>query len=409
MIKKLRLKFTALSMAALAVLLVVIITGMNLINYKAVVQDADDILSVLSQNRGSFPEFDDGKKGGIPKNMSPETPYESRFFSVVLDGKGGVIQTDTSRVKTVDQETAIDYAAQAFLSGQHRGFLDKYRFQRNSEGDRVRLTFLDCGQKLTAFQNFLFASIAMAVAGFAVFSLVILFFSGRLLRPVAESYEKQKRFITDAGHEIKTPLTIIRADADVLEMELEEENEWLTDIRKQASRLSALTNDLVYLSRMEEAEEPMPQIEFPFSDVVSETAASFQALAQTQEKDFHCEIQPMLTLNGSEKAIRQLVNLLLDNALKYSPAGGTVRLTAQRQGRQLKLTVFNHTTAPIPKESLVLLFDRFYRLDASRSSQTGGYGIGLSVAKAIVTAHGGKIRASSQDGQSLEITAVFPQ
>lgn len=409
MIRALRLKFTALSMAALAVLLVVIVAGMNLLNYNTVIQEADDILSVLSQNRGSFPEFLDEKKGGMPKHMSPETPYESRFFSVLLNDDGNVIQTDTSRIKAVDPADALAYAASALQQGRSQGFVEEYRFVCTAEDDTLRLTFLDCGRKLHSFRTFLMASIAMAVVGFVVFSLVILFFSGKLLRPVAESYEKQKRFITDAGHEIKTPLTIISADVDVLELELEGENEWLSDIRRQAGRLSALTNDLVYLSRMEECAEPMPMIEFPFSDVVSETAASFQALAQTQEKDLRCDIQPMLTLNGSEKAIRQLVNILLDNALKYSPTGAAIRLSLMPQGRQMKLTVFNPTETPIPKDDLDVLFDRFYRLDASRSSQTGGYGIGLSVAKAIVTAHGGKIRASTQDGRSLQITAVFPQ
>lgn len=407
MIRKLKIKFTVLSMTALLVLLCVIVAGMNILNYNAVVQDADDILGVLSLNRGSFPDFDGDKKGDMPKNMSPETPYESRYFSVLMTDDAEVILIDTSRIKAVDTKEAITYAEEAIQRNTSRGFIGNYRFFCDANGETIRLTFLDCGRKLDSFRTFLLASIAMALGGFAIFFFVILFFSGKILRPVAESYEKQKRFITDAGHEIKTPLTIIKADIDVLEMELGE-NEWLEDIQKQSQRLSSLTNDLVYLSRMEEADTPLPMIEFPLSDVVSETAASFQALAQTQEKDFQCEIQPMLSLNGSEKAIRQLVNILLDNALKYSPAQGHVSLSLQKQGRQIRLTVFNTTASPVSKENLGQIFERFYRMDASRNAQTGGYGIGLSIAKAIVTAHNGKIRAATQDGQSLEITAAFP-
>ena len=152
----------------------------------------------------------------------------------------------------------------------------------------------------------------------------------------------------------------------------------------------------------------MQMIEFPFSDVVTETASSFQSLAQTQEKDFQCQIQPMLTLRGNEKAIGQLVSILLDNALKYSPVNGTVSLSVEKQNRTLYLIVYNTTVNEIVKENLPLLFDRFYRTDPSRNSQTGGYGIGLSVAKAIVTAHNGKIQATTEDGHSLQITAVFP-
>ena len=186
------------------------------------------------------------------------------------------------------------------------------------------------------------------------------------------------------------------------------ENEWTQDIQKQAQRLTALTKDLVYLAKMEESEDSIPMIEFPFSDVVSEAASSFQALAQTQGKKFQCNIQPMLSITGNEKALHQLVSILLDNALKYSPENGTVTLTVEKQNRSVRLSVFNTTAEKIAKENLSKLFDRFYRIDASRDSRTGGYGIGLSVAKAIVAAHNGKIQAQTEDGDSLQITVTLP-
>ena len=247
----------------------------------------------------------------------------------------------------------------------------------------------------------------MALAGYLAFFFIILFFSGKIIRPVAESYEKQKQFITDAGHEIKTPLAIIQADVDVLELDYEG-NEWLEDIRKQTKRLASLTNDLVYLSRMEESGTTMQMLPFPLSDVISETAASFQALAQTQNKAFECNVEPMISFTGDEKAIRQLVNILMDNALKYSPSQGQVTLNVQKQNRQIRMSIYNTTAEPLQKEKLHLLFERFYRMDTSRSSQTGGYGIGLSVAKAIVNAHGGKIQAVTEAGNSLEIVVTLP-
>ena len=260
---------------------------------------------------------------------------------------------------------------------------------------------------MDAFRSFLFASIAISLLGYIVVLLLIAFFSDRIVRPIAESYEKQKRFITDAGHELKTPLTIISADVDVLAMDLGE-NEGLEDIQKQTKRLTALTNELVFLSRLEEADSPLSLVEFPFSEAVSEAASSFQALAQTQNKDFQCHIQPMLSLKGDERAIQQLVNILLDNALKYSPEGGVVRLRAEKQNKTLLLSVGNTTEEPLSKEQLPLLFERFYRTDPSRSAQTGGYGIGLSVAKAIAEAHNGKIQARTEDGSFLLITISFP-
>lgn len=404
MIRKIKARFIVLSMTALFVLLFVIVAGMNMINYNTVVAEADNTLSFLSGNRGSFPDLHDNN---MPKHMTAETPYESRYFSVLLSEDNQVIQADTSRIKAIDTKKAIEYAASAAASDKDRAFIGKYRFLRSAENGSVRIIFLDCGRKLDSFRNFLVISICMAAGGYSLFFFVILFFSGRIMKPVTESYTKQKQFITDAGHEIKTPLAIIQADSDVLEMEIGE-NEWLDDIQKQVRRLTALTNDLVCLSRMEETDSSLQMAEFSFSDAVSETAASFQALAQTRNKIFQCRIQPMVFLRGNEKYIRQLVSILTDNALKYSPQNGTISITVYKQGRQVFLTVFNTTENPIPKDKMNMIFERFYRLDSSRNTQTGGCGIGLSIAKAIVNAHGGKLYAVSKEENTLEITAQFP-
>ncbi|MBC8543409.1 sensor histidine kinase [Bianquea renquensis] len=407
MIRKLRIKFIALSMAALFVLLAIILTSMNVINYRTVVAEADTTLLLLAKNGGVFPDFDGSKKNDLPRDMSPETPYETRYFFVLLDGNGNVIQANTSRIKSIDTKQAIEYATQVLSDGKQDGFIDDYRYVTYAEENRIRITFLNCEQKLKFFYSFLMTSLWIALTGYLLFFAVVVFFSKKIMRPVAESYEKQKQFITDAGHEIKTPLTIIKADTDVLEMDFGE-NEWLSDIRKQTVRLTSLTNDLVYLSRMEEAGDSMAMIEFPFSDVVGEAAASFQALAQTQGKEFQCDIQPMLSLNGNEKAIQQLVGILLDNALKYSPKNGMVSLKVWKQNRAVYLSVLNTTESPVQKDKLDLLFERFYRTDTSRNSQTGGYGIGLSVAKAIVSAHSGRIQATTtEDGMSLRMTVCF--
>lgn len=407
MIRKLKVKFVFLAMTALLILLAVIVTGMNIINYNSVIAEVDETLQLLSKNKGTFPDFVADPQQKVPHFMTIETPYETRYFSVLLSKEGHIIQTDTSRIKAIDAQTAVNYASSALETGKEKGFLENYRFVVYSEELATRIIFLDCARKLYDSHRFLLSSIWMAVIGYIVFFVVILFFSGKILKPVTESYKKQKRFITDAGHEIKTPLAIIKADTEVLEMEYGE-NEWIDAIQMQIQRLSALTADLVYLSRMEEADNAMPMIDFPFSDVVSETALSFQALAQTQNKTFVCNIPPMLSYVGNEKAIRQLVNILMDNAMKYSPEGGFLSLTVKKAGRQLCLSVLNTTQEPITKENLNHLFDRFYRTDSSRNSSTGGYGIGLSVAQAIVSAHNGKISAASKDGQSLEISIQLP-
>lgn len=407
MIRKLKFRFVLLASVSLFVLLSLVVAGMNLINYRSVVRDADELLALLSENRGSFPAPGD-KDGRLPPHLSPEVPYESRYFSVELSADGTVLKSDTSRVTSIDRGTAAVYAETVMQAGAERGFANQYRFLRTEEGAAVRITFLDRGRQLDAFERFLAASILMALVGFSLVVLVIFFLSGRILRPIAESYEKQKRFITDAGHEIKTPLTVIRANADLLEIE-HGENESIGEIRAQTNRLTELTNDLTLLARMEESEHRLQKIEFPISEVVGDAAAAFTALAEVQKKVLDLRIAPMLSFTGNARSVERLVGLLLDNALKYSPAGSTVSLTLAGHPHAIVLTVTNETVTPLDGVSPDRVFDRFYRADPSRNSETGGHGIGLSVAKAIVTAHGGKIRAACPESHRFTVTAIFPR
>ena len=418
MIKRLRRKLIAACMVSLAIVLTVILGGVNLTGYHKVVSDADNILSILSTNRGVFPEGKPLEDFFSPKEpepamayrwlFSPETPYESRFFSVQLDADGQVVQTDTRQIAAIDGTVAETYGQLVAASGAYSGFQGDYRFRRtDQENGSVQIIFLDCGRSLSNFRTILLSSVALSLLGLGAVLVLLIVLSHRIVGPVAESYEKQKQFITDAGHELKTPMTIISADADLMEMECGE-NQWLTDIRRQAQRLTGLTNDLIYLSRMEEEQPNLQCIEFPISDVAEEMAASFQAPARSQEKDFSIRIQPMLSCTGDEKAIRQLISILLDNALKYSPAGGQMELRLEKQGRGVLLTVSNTSAQPISRENLPHLFDRFYRADRSRNSQTGGYGLGLSIARSIVLAHRGKIRAESSDGTTLSVVVNLP-
>lgn len=417
MIKKLKIRFICLAMASLFVVLAVSVIGMNAINYSTIVKEADDVLTFLSRNQGVFPEAEgimpnehkapNAPNAQIaPKRFSPETPYESRYFSILIDESGNIIRADTRRIFSVDTESAGEYAEKVYASGKKSGFIDEYRYLQSAEGNFTRVIFLDCGRKLDGFYTYLWISIGMTLAGLAVMFFVIVFFAGKIVRPIAESYEKQKQFITDAGHEIKTPLTIINANVDLLEDD-PEDADCLQDIRQQAQRLTALTNDLVYLARMEETDRPPEMTDIAVSEIISETAAAFRAPALMQEKEFICKIKPGLFMTGNDKAIRQLMNITLDNALKYSPEGGRIEIRFEQVRRTLQLNVCNTTETAVNAEELEHVFDRFYRMDKSRNSATGGHGIGLSIAKAIVEAHKGSIRAWSQDGNSFNITCVF--
>jgi signal transduction histidine kinase len=274
---------------------------------------------------------------------------------------------------------------------------------------------------LESFRDFLRASVLMSLIGLLVVFAVICYFAGRIVKPVAESYEKQKRFITDAGHEIKTPLAIIKANLDLLDMQMddiegahgrsaetEDLRDGLAEIGGQVNRLAGLTNDLVYLSRMEEAESSLIMTDVPLSDIAGESVSAFENLAKENGRSISSDIEEGITVRGSTKELEKLMSIILENAVKYSEGDAPIEVTVKKEGRNAVAEVRNTVADELTNEKLSHVFERFYRTDASRNSETGGHGIGLSMAQAIVSAHGGKISARTTDGHDFIVTAVLP-
>lgn len=230
-------------------------------------------------------------------------------------------------------------------------------------------------------------------------------FSSIIVKPIAESYSKQKRFITDANHEIKTPLAIIGATNEVMELKFGE-NEWSDTINNQVKKLTALTERLVFLSRMDEENAEIPMVEFNLSETVNEVSEPFKNLAKISNKTFNLTVEQNLKGLGDVSLIGQLVSILLENAFKYSNDNGNIDLYLSSNGKNKKIIVAN-TTDGVDKKNLDKLFDRFYRSDDSRNSETGGNGIGLSIAKSIVNIHKGKIFAKSDDGKYIVFTVII--
>lgn len=418
MINKLRFRLIAAAMASLLTVLTVVMAGINILNYRAITSQADEVLVMLENNNGTFPAKNGFADSGPTRpdgevrdpfaglrQPSPELAYESRFFSVLLNDSGAVLSVNTDNIAAIDSDKAADMASVVYWSGKKSGFKGNYRYTVYKSDGSTGIIFLDCTRSLNNFYTVLLLSVGITLAGLAAVFVLLLFLSDRLIHPFIESQQKQKQFIADAGHELKTPLTIINADTEVLELEMGQ-SEWLDDIRKQTQRLSGLTRDLIYLSRMEEQQTEPIRIDFPISDVVADCATSFAALAKTQNKELAEHITPWLSYCGDERAIRQLTGILLDNALKYSPEATATELSLMQKGKYICLAVTNVTVTPLSRQTLQQMFDRFYRADRSRS--TNGYGIGLSIAKAIVSAHKGKISAT-QNGTQLTICALLPQ
>lgn len=391
----------------------------------------------------------DLKRHGI----SPESQFDTRYFTVTINSKGDVENIDTSKIASVSSENAAQYAKKLWKSGKKgdgkNGFSESFKYLTVGEGGSTMYIFLSCQRELSTIRTYVLASVGISVFGLAVVFVMIYFFSGKILKPVSESYEKQKRFITDASHEIKTPLTIIDANTEVIEM-MEGENEWTSSTRKQVARLTSLTEKLVFLSRMDEEATKLEMLEFSLSDAILDTAEPFKAIARTKGKKLTIDVTDGILYTGDEKTIRQLVSILLDNAMKYSGCSSAsfekgninkknlnktnfnktnlnkttqtqndcvttinpapeIEISLKPSGKNRIITVWNTVdeTANIKKGRQDMLFERFYRTDTSHNSKTGGFGIGLSAAYAIVKAHKGKITAESKDGRSIKFTIVL--
>ncbi|WP_342758945.1 HAMP domain-containing sensor histidine kinase [Kineothrix sedimenti] len=408
MIKKLQRKFIMITMGSLLLVMLLLMGTINGINLYQMQQRLNGAIAILSQNQGKFPKFEkkEPPKGGSRSDfeMNEETQFATRYFVVRIGEAGDIMEIDTSHI-AISSEAAMDYATQVLSSGKESGYLDNYKYSLVWSSDGYMLIFVFCKEQIATVTKFLFNSCAVAVITFILMFLMVSVFSRRAIKPIIENAEKQKQFITDAGHEIKTPIAIISANADVLEL-TGGSSEWITSIRNQISRLDKLVKNLLMLSRMEEDNLKLVLTDMNLSRTVEEIAGSFQPVAEMQDKKFQLDIQPGLMFHGDENSIQQLVSTLVDNAMKYSNEGGIVGVTLSAARKGVKLEVYN-TVFELDTKNLDKLFDRFYRADASRARETGGYGIGLSIAKSIVEAHHGKIGAKSDDGRSIIFTVIL--
>ncbi|MCU6762186.1 Signal transduction histidine-protein kinase BaeS [uncultured Roseburia sp.] len=406
MIAALRRRFILVAMCSLLAVLTAVICTINVTNYQKVLERTDGLLEMLADHDGQFPESIKGQRPEEnPKDtFSPETPYETRFFTVNLDKYQNVVQINTRNIAAVTDKQAEMYAADVVEKNKKSGFLSVYRYKMVTEDEGTLLIFVDCRQELDTIRIFALTSIFVSGFGLLAVFLLVVFFSRIVLRPVAESFEKQKQFITDASHEIKTPLAIIDANTEVVEMEYGE-SQWTQSTKNQIHRLVNLTQQLIILARMDEERTKQQMTDFSLSDAVEESALPFQVMAETKKKSLNLQIKSGITCHGDEKAIRQLIVQLLDNAVKYSSGTGNIELRVLQKGKKCMISVLNDAPE-LSEGNLDILFERFYRLDSSRNSKTGGSGIGLSVVKAIVEGHKGRISAYCRKGK-LEITILL--
>lgn len=413
MLKKLRKRFVRITMLSLMLVLFVQMIAVNAVNILQRDNNCKNILNIIvKQGELNISKpFDTGDYFWNFLNPfrvdreGEETPYATKYFVVTIKGDK-IVKFNGKNIYDLSEEQTINYASKALNNGPGYGIVDRYRYYCVQQDDNsATIGFVNYERDVK--ETMKLAGITFIVGVLLIIMLVIpvMYFAKKAVQPVERTIEKQKQFITDASHELKTPIAIISANAEVLEM-VQGETEWTTSIKNQTRRLSTLVKNLVTLSKLEETRNT-PTIEsFNLSDAVLDVAKTFETPAKAKNVEMIFDVQDNIIIRAAESEIRQLVSILCDNAVKYVTEGGQIKVSCKKRGRTINMEFFNDCDN-IDSDKLSKLFDRFYRTDKSRNSGTGGHGIGLSIARVVVERNGGTISAVSTKKDSVTFKITF--
>ncbi len=406
MIYSLRKKMIWISGISVISVFIIIFAAIYIVSTHQLNSAMDTLTDRIASNDGIFPEIDEEHPlppRGFAGFITEETKFSTRFFTVRYDQSGNIISADIEFIASVTEETARDYAGEAMNRNKDRGWVKEYRYKIYQTSMGKAVVFVDGNMNRSMTAMLLVVAGVVLIMSSIVILILIFIFSKRAVKPVAESYEKQKQFITDANHELKTPLTLILTNLDIVEAEVGK-NEWLDDIRAEGERMNELVKQLVTLTRMDEDRSDMGRENFSLSDAVTDTVSEFQTLSGEKGKPIKAAVQAGINYCGDEAGIRRVISILLDNALKYCDSGGEIFISLTEKRRPV-LCVENTCNA-VNTLDLDKLFDRFYRADPSRTF-TGSFGIGLSIAKAVVEKHHGDICAYKKDAAHIGFRIVL--
>ena len=408
MIPSLRRKFILIAMTSLIGTMAVLCTAIGIGNHYITANRVDKAISILYQNGGTFlPPDTRFDPSDFNFQITPETPFETRYFIVELTAQKEVSSVELEHIAALDRQTVVDSISQIIETNAERGYVDHYRFGVfPDETGGSTVIVLDCFLQLQAANNMLRMMVIIFLACVLIVFVLLLFLSKRAIRPFVDNLERQRQFVTDASHELKTPLAILSADMGLLE-DTYGKDKWLESAKSQITRLDRLIKNLVELARTEETIREDTAVCFSVSEIAQASADAFQPLAEADGKILTAEIDNDLTLKGVPDNFFRLFSILLDNAVKYCDPKGSIHLSVSMRGRNICISVSN-PCAGVDTAQLPRYFDRFYRADSSRAQSTGGYGIGLSTARAIVTRHKGRISNHYADG-IITFAAVIPQ
>ena len=402
MIKKLRLKFILISMFSIFFVLSITIGAINVGNYIVIENNAQDVLTeVVAQGTDEYgpPPFNPGDN---PSSQKVELRQE-HYFVVSFNSDGKIEKVNNTHMFIISLEECEQLASKVFTNEISGGKYGNYRYSKATKDDGlVYVGFVDIKERLDSAVNFLILSSSISVGAYLVLLGLILLGSKIVFKPTEEAYKNQKRFITNASHELKTPLTIISADLDLIEMD-NGSNEWTKSIKDQVIKLNEMTNQLVTLSKLEEEDSRFPFEDFSLNDVYLKTIDAFKTSFKKENIKFGSNISGNITMYGNKYLINELIYLFLDNSLKYTGGENKSSYFVISQNKDKIEFRFSNTLDKNDEVDVRQILERFYR---SPSNNKEGSGVGLSIGQEIVKLHKGKIDVD-KNNNSISFVITF--
>lgn len=405
MLKKLRRKIIWINVLLCGVLLLGIIAAVCANSYRVARLELENGLrAVLEKNREGFP--------ALPNPREPLPPMHGwmldSYAVVTVDREGNILHRMEQNLSLPEAELA-ETVRDALESGLHQGSRKGKMYVMRESRDGFRIAFADMSSVTAALWETIGISAVLFGCGIAVIFCISLWLSALAIRPVESAWEKQKQFIADASHELKTPLTVILANTRILQSHpqqtVETQAQWITSTDEEAKNMRRMVEQMLELARTDAHETPILSEKIRLSELVEGCVLCFEPSAYEKDVTLECSLEPGMILQSDGERLTQLCRLLLDNAVKYAVRGSTVRVSLKRETRKTLLQIHNEGN-PIPPEELPHLFDRFYRTDKARGE--GGFGLGLAIAKSTAESLGGTITAESTPDAGTTFTVLLP-
>jgi two-component system sensor histidine kinase CiaH len=395
MIRRLRWKVIGLNMGMVFCVLLAVFAAVYFSSRAVIARSVQQQLQQVLQTGSGYDLSQPGQEG-VP------------CFVAEVYASGTVRVSGNSYYDLTDKAALVDIVTAALSADSDEGVLAEHhlRYLRQTGLLSTRIAFTDSTLEQATLRSLLTGSLLIGLAALAVLFACSYVLSGAVTRPVDRAWQQQKQFLSDASHELKTPLTVILSSAELLEQSAApEQKQYVDNVRAESRRMKRLVEDMLTLSRVERGGEHLPDTTADLSDAAADAALRFEPVAYEAGHTLSYDIAPGLLVRGDSGKLEQAVAVLLDNAIKYAAPGTEVRLDAARQGKNACLWVENEGD-PIPADKLPHIFDRFYRADASRTDG-GSFGLGLPIARAIVEAHRGTLRCDS-GGHTTRFTITLP-